>query len=169
MISPEHKAKLLAVNLGRTVSAETRAKISAANKGRKHTEETRQLISQVRKGNKNRLGVPHTEEMRAHLAEVLRRASPGSYNTKPEQLVQTWLSARGYAFEAHVREGGFNWDLRLFDEYRTLIEVNGCYWHSCPRCGLTGPSRVVERDAARREYAGDRLIIVWEHTARRLL
>ena len=44
-LSPEHRAKLLAVNLGKPKSDEVKAKLSAKNKGRKHTAEATAKIA----------------------------------------------------------------------------------------------------------------------------
>lgn len=86
-------------------------------------------------------------------------------DTAPELAVRKFLDDIGMPYEAHVNEGGFNWDIRLGDG--TLIEVNGCYWHMCEQCGHSAPDkrakRRAERDKDRLEYAGDRLIVIWEH------
>jgi hypothetical protein len=80
VLSPEHRAKLLASNVGRTCSLETRAKISASNRGKKRTpeqcernaeahyglkasEETKAKMSRVRKG--RALSDEHVEALRS--------------------------------------------------------------------------------------------------------
>lgn len=50
VLSPEHRAKLLAANTGRPCSSETRAKISAANRGKKRTPEQCAKISDSHRG-----------------------------------------------------------------------------------------------------------------------
>jgi len=51
------------------------------------------------------------------------------------------------------------------DARRLVVEVNGCYWHSCPVCGTKGP-RSNRHDKAKRTYLrnhGWTLIEIWEH------
>lgn len=53
--------------------------------------------------------------------------------------------------------------------WNLIIEANGCFWHSCPICGLHGP-RQPQGDEARIadiEAWGYRVAVVWEHDIRR--
>lgn len=71
--SPEHRAKLRAVNLGKKASDETRAKMSAAAKGRSKSAETRARMS------RGRMGLRPSEETRAKMSisAAKRAARPG--------------------------------------------------------------------------------------------
>lgn len=52
---------------------------------------------------------------------------------------------------------------------KLAVEVNGCYWHSCPQCGLQGPPATLETDKRKRTYLtnrGWRVLVFWEHEIR---
>lgn len=49
-------------------------------------------------------------------------------NTKPEQVVRRGLFARGFRFRLHDPRLPGKPDL-VFPMYRTVIFVNGCFWH----------------------------------------
>ena len=64
-------------------------------------------------------------------------------NTKPELLVRRFLFSRGFRYRLnHPRLPGHP-DLVL-RKYRTVIFVNGCFWHRCPKCNPSQPKRNVE-------------------------
>lgn len=56
-----------------------------------------------------------------------------SKDTKPEIVVRKVLHGMGFRFRLHVRELPGDPDIVL-PKYRTVIEVNGCFWHghTCP-------------------------------------
>lgn len=56
-----------------------------------------------------------------------------SKNTKPEILVRKYLFARGYRFRIHVKTLPGHPDIVL-RKYRTVIFVNGCFWHGHEGC-----------------------------------
>lgn len=112
-----------------------------------------------------------SKEQRSRNMSLIR-----SRNTKPETVVRSLLHALGYRFRIHVQSLPGKPDIVLA-KYRTVIFVNGCFWHrhqGCKRC--TTPSsnqeywviklaRNVERDAQHRkdlERLGWRVIIIWE-------
>lgn len=49
-------------------------------------------------------------------------------NTKPEQVIRRGLFAKGFRFRLHDRKLPGKPDL-VFPRYRTVIFVNGCFWH----------------------------------------
>jgi DNA mismatch endonuclease (patch repair protein) len=58
---------------------------------------------------------------------------PGK-NTKPEEMVRKFLFAQGFRFRKNVRTLPGTPDIVL-PKYRTVIFVNGCFWHvheGCP-------------------------------------
>lgn len=98
-----------------------------------------------------------------------------STNTKPEELVRKHLFAQGFRYRKNVAKLPGKPDIVL-QKYRTVIFVNGCFWHkhNCPRFvwptsnteywtkKITGN---VERDKANYkllEEAGWRVITIWE-------
>lgn len=54
-------------------------------------------------------------------------------DTKPELLVRRYLFSRGLRFRIHVRKLPGNPDIVL-PKYKTVIFVNGCFWHGHSGC-----------------------------------
>ena len=54
-------------------------------------------------------------------------------NTKPELVVRRYLHRKGLRFRLHERKLPGRPDLVL-SRYRTVVEVNGCFWHQHPGC-----------------------------------
>ena len=56
-----------------------------------------------------------------------------STNTTPEIRVRKLLHSMGYRFRRHRSDLPGNPDIVL-PKYKTVIFVNGCFWHGCPTC-----------------------------------
>lgn len=56
-----------------------------------------------------------------------------SKNTKPEIMVRKYLFARGFRYRKNVRRLPGTPDIVL-RKYRTVIFVNGCFWHGHEGC-----------------------------------
>lgn len=98
-----------------------------------------------------------------------------STETKPEVAVRKYLFSRGFRYRKNVKKLPGCPDIVL-SKYRTVIFVNGCFWHKheCPR--FVWPSsnveywgkkikRNVERDKENYrllEKDGWRVLVVWE-------
>lgn len=98
-----------------------------------------------------------------------------STETKPEVAVRKYLFSHGFRYRKNVRKMPGCPDIVL-PKYRTVIFVNGCFWHKhdCPR--FVWPSsnveywrkkieRNVERDTMNYrhlENAGWNVLVVWE-------
>jgi len=54
-------------------------------------------------------------------------------NTKPEMLVRRWLFSHGYRYRLHAKNLPGKPDIVL-PKYKTVILVNGCFWHGHERC-----------------------------------
>lgn len=55
-------------------------------------------------------------------------------------------------------------------DLKIAAEVDGCYWHSCPQCGLKGPRGTLRTDKAKTAYLTHRgwtVIRIWEHDINR--
>ena len=130
----------------------------AAHLGKHHSPETRAKMSVVQ-----------VERMRSSEARVKLRARRAQQilplkDTKPELAVQTWLQERAIEFTKHQHIPGLNhqWDI-VIEPLRTLIEVDGCYWHGCP-C-RAGKSRISQSDIPCTAFAvavGWTVIRIWE-------
>ena len=98
-----------------------------------------------------------------------------STNSKPEEIVRKYLFSKGFRYRKNVRNLPGTPDIVL-PEYKTVIFVNGCFWHKhdCPR--FSWPSshqdywhpkieHNVERDKKNIEKLHDlgwTVITVWE-------
>jgi len=113
----------------------------------------------------------HTKEIRSYNMSRIR-----STNTKPEELVRKFLFSKGLRYRKNVRDLPGKPDI-VFPKYKTVIFVNGCFWHKHDGCGkFVWPSsnteywknkitKNVERDAKNQlnlETMGWRVIVVWE-------
>ncbi len=112
----------------------------------------------------------HSKEARSNNMSHIR-----SKNTKPEELVRKYLFSHGFRYRKYVKELPGCPDLVL-PKYKTLIFVNGCFWHKhdCPR--FVWPSsnqeywipkieRNVARDLKNQEKLKDlgwSVLVVWE-------
>ena len=69
-----------------------------------------------------------TEKQRHHCMSRIR-----SKDTKPEMLVRRYLHAHGYRYRINVKRLPGTPDIVL-RKYRTVIFVNGCFWHGHEEC-----------------------------------
>lgn len=98
-----------------------------------------------------------------------------STNSKPEEAVRRHLFSQGFRYRKNVRELPGCPDIVL-PKYRTVIFVNGCFWHKhdCPRFVWPSSNQDywepkilgnVERDKKNillLKDAGWKVIVVWE-------
>jgi DNA mismatch endonuclease (patch repair protein) len=121
--------------------------------------------------------VHNRPEVRAHHSDTLKiseRAATAraqlchSQASFPERLVAARLRAAGITFISNGRLHGLHhpYDFVLHDK-KVVIEIDGCFWHSCP---LHGPKQKWNsgflRDAKADFHAfnqGYRVIRIWEH------
>ena len=112
----------------------------------------------------------HSKEVRSKNMSHIR-----STNSKPEEIVRKYLFSKGFRYRKNVRTLPGCPDIVL-PKYKTVIFVNGCFWHrhDCPR--FVWPSsneeywrpkilRNVERDRENSEKLksmGWKVITVWE-------
>jgi len=55
-------------------------------------------------------------------------------------------------------------------DLKIAVEVDGCYYHSCPQCGLKGPRGTLRTDKTKTTYLTHRgwaVIRIWEHDINR--
>lgn len=72
----------------------------------------------------------HSAEVRSYNMSRIR-----SKDTKPELIVRQYLHAHGFRFRLHVSELPRKPDIVL-PKYKTVIFVNGCFWHGHAGCPL---------------------------------
>lgn len=112
----------------------------------------------------------HSKEVRSMNMSHIR-----STNSKPEELVRKYLFSKGFRYRKNVKSLPGCPDIVL-PKYRTVIFVNGCFWHKHDCSRFVWPSsnqdywrpkilRNVERDLKNAEelrVLGWRVITVWE-------
>ena len=112
----------------------------------------------------------HSKEVRSKNMSHIR-----STNSKPEEVVRKYLFSQGFRYRKNVRTLPGCPDIVL-PKYKTVIFVNGCFWHKhdCPR--FVWPSsneeywrpkilKNVERDQANiilLRDTGWNVVVVWE-------
>ena len=112
----------------------------------------------------------HTKEQRSYNMSKIR-----STNSAPEEKVRKYLFSKGFRYRKNVKSLPGCPDIVL-SKYKTVIFVNGCFWHmhDCPR--FVWPStnieywepkirRNVERDKNNIELLqkeGWRVLVIWE-------
>jgi len=112
----------------------------------------------------------HSKEIRSMNMSHIR-----SKNSKPEEKVRKYLFSKGFRYRKNVKDLPGKPDIFL-KKYKTVVFVNGCFWHKhdCPR--FVWPSsnkeywvpkiqRNVERDienTRRLEEQGWQVLTVWE-------
>lgn len=97
-------------------------------------------------------------------------------NTKPEILLRSLLHREGFRFRLHDKRLPGKPDIVL-PRYRTVIFVNGCFWHRHSNCkyAYTPKSRqefwlnkfqgTVQRDQEKQKMLADlgwQVLVVWE-------
>lgn len=97
-------------------------------------------------------------------------------NTKPEIIVRRLLHSLGYRFRLHGKDLAGRPDIVL-PKWRTVIFVNGCYWHGHGDCHLFRVpktrkefwvNKIVsnqlrdQRNHAALQDAGWKVLVVWE-------
>lgn len=112
----------------------------------------------------------HTKEVRSRNMSHIR-----SINSKPEETVRKYLFAHGFRYRKNVKTLPGKPDIVL-PKYKTVIFVNGCFWHKhdCPRFRWPSSNtdywipkiqRNIERDQqthAELVSLGWNVIVVWE-------
>lgn len=112
----------------------------------------------------------HSKEVRSMNMSHIR-----STNSKPEEIVRKYLFSKGLRYRKNVRTLPGKPDIVL-RKYKTIIFVNGCFWHKhdCGRFVMPSSNieywtkkinRNVERDKSnteQHEAQGWRVLTIWE-------
>lgn len=112
-----------------------------------------------------------TPEVRSQMMAAVK-----GKNTKPEIIVRKMLHAMGFRFRLHRKELPGRPDIVL-PKYRTVVLVNGCFWHQHPGCQMSRRPKSrpdywepkldgnIQRDKKNRTELvklGWRVITIWE-------
>lgn len=112
----------------------------------------------------------HSKEVRSMNMSHIR-----STNSKPEEIVRKYLFSKGLRYRKNVRTLPGKPDIVL-PKYKTIVFVNGCFWHKhdCGRFVMPSSNTEywekkingnVERDKtniALLEEQGWKVIVIWE-------
>lgn len=113
----------------------------------------------------------YDSQQRSALMSAIR-----TQNTKPEMIVRSILHRIGYRFRLHRKDLPGRPDIVL-PKYRTVIFVNGCFWHQHKGCKkarrpksnrefwdakLDANIRRDMRNQSDLEELGWRVLVVWE-------
>ncbi len=112
----------------------------------------------------------HSKEVRSKNMSHIR-----STDSKPEEIVRRYLFSKGLRYRKNVRTLPGKPDIVL-PKYKTIVFVNGCFWHKhdCGRFVMPSSNTEywekkingnVERDKtniALLEEQGWRVIVIWE-------
>lgn len=112
----------------------------------------------------------HTKEIRSMNMSHIK-----SKNTKPEEIVCKYLFSKGLRYRKNVKELPGCPDIVL-KKYKTVVFVNGCFWHKHDCGRFVWPSSNVEywhnkinrnverdvKDAALLTKEGWRVLTIWE-------
>ena len=112
----------------------------------------------------------HSKEIRSKNMSHIR-----STNSKPEEIVRKYLFSKGLRYRKNVRNLPGCPDIVL-PKYKTVIFVNGCFWHKHDCGRFVWPSsneeywhkkitRNIERDKETHsalEKQGWKVLIIWE-------
>ena len=112
----------------------------------------------------------HSKEVRSMNMSHIR-----SKNSKPEELVRKYLFSKGFRYRKNVKTLPGCPDIVL-PKYKTVIFVNGCFWHKhdCPRFvwpstneeywrpKIMGNIERDKRDLAELQQLGWTVLTVWE-------
>ena len=99
-----------------------------------------------------------------------------SKNTTPEVRVRSLMHRAGYRYRLHARDLPGSPDI-VMPRYRTVVFVNGCFWHRHPGCRRASTPKTntafwerkfasnVDRDGRVRDFLqedGWAVLVVWE-------
>lgn len=112
----------------------------------------------------------HSKEVRSMNMSHIR-----SKNSKPEELVRKCLFSKGFRYRKNVKALPGCPDIVL-PKYKTVIFVNGCFWHKhdCPRFvwpssneeywrpKIMGNVERDKRNADELQKLGWKVLVVWE-------
>lgn len=167
-------------NFGKEISKKLKQQMSERVSGKNHplwhvghTKKTRLKISGAKFGKKN----PKLSETRKKLIrEGKIIVTLPKKDTSIEIKIQNFLSLLHIEYFAHKYmkiEHGYQCDI-FIPSTKTIIEVDGCYWHGCSICNLNKNDKTkaqMEKDNLRTKelvQKGYKVIRLWEHDIKKM-
>lgn len=138
-LDPNHRVKLSQQSKARWATPEGREKVVAWHRDNKNLSNT--LVAKARQGNKKK-------------------------RTKLHLQFKTLMENHGITGFLTEYEIGYYAIDEANPDLKLALEVDGCYWHSCPQCGLKGPTESLRTDKSKTTYLTNRgwsVLRIWEH------
>ena len=128
-------------------------------------------MPRAKKSSKKKLIRPYRTKKRLLARSIIRKHNAKREPSGLELAVYKMLDEAGITYRKEKQIGECHVD--IFFAPKTVIELNGCHWHSCPICHkgpMTAKMRHQQQKDANR-YAflrstGCVLIVIWEHDVR---
>ena len=157
------------------------------NFGKKYSEETRRKMNISHGGNglfkyerlpncidcEKQLGDPRSKRCHSCNAKKQHREKLFNYNrtpTKPEKilnrlLLEIFSKEYKYVGNNKIIIDGLNPDFINVNSQKKIIELFGCYWHKCKKCGFGKRNLRINDKRKLKTYAkyGYKTLIIWEH------
>ena len=100
---------------------------------------------------------------------IMRKFKPN----KPEKLLNRLLNKRfnkeyKYVGSGEVVLGGLNPDFINCNGQKKIVELYGCYWHNCKKCGFGNGRKIDKRRIKTYIQYGYKTLIIWEHELKEL-
>jgi DNA mismatch endonuclease (patch repair protein) len=138
--------RMAVANRGRKLPEEHKTKIAAKMKGRRLSAATKRKLSETARR--------PAERLRRSLQACANNLSMARSGTLPERIVGAFLVGKGVEYQSQFALPGspFRFDFAI-PAKRILIEVDGCYWHGCARCGHAGKPDTIRQDRVKTALA----------------
>jgi len=121
------------------------------NTGKSLTKKEHQHMVDMRK----KLTNEQAKQNRSHLTPY--------FDSSIEKLIREKLQERKINFQKHIHVGGILHQVDLFFEPKLIVELDGCYWHKCSKCGFgNGRNRDKTLNKQYRKK-GFKVLRIWEH------
>ena len=145
------------------------AKISAAKQAKPHVYTPEQLMKMSKAAENYFANMSYEEKLERFetFAKAGKEATQKiTANTTLERFVATFFQQVGVEYIQQYKIGAFTVDFYLPNS-NTVVEVNGCYWHRCKKCGFNDDPENKRLSDKRRYGAlmerGYRVRVIWEH------
>ena len=156
----ECKNHMSVAQKGRHHSLEARTKISESHRGMCTSPETKVKLSLIRK----QWWANHPNLLEEHMRKIMSCSSkrPNGIEKQLISLISRHSLPFRYTGRGDIWINGQNPDFVNVNGKKTVIELNGCYWHHCKICGFGDTISETKRIEKYAEY-GFRTIEIWEH------
>jgi len=149
---------------------EASKKQSISGTGRHHTQDTKEMISEA--VSKQWQDPVWAEMQAAKLLYGNKTIRPNKLEKKVIEILKSLPSNIKYVGDGKSENwiSGMNPDF-INEDKKQIIEVYGCFWHCCKKCGHPNRDKKRQNDALRIgkfKSLGYSVLIIWEHELKEL-